>query len=69
MPEAQENWIAKRVNAAQNSYSVSEAIASAIKAELQTRMNERSLSAGELSALANKLLDAVLRHSDKEVAT
>lgn len=68
MADAQDDWIAKRVDTALKSCPVADEVGLAIKAQLQGTMRERALRPGELTALAKTLLDAVNSPPDEELA-
>lgn len=68
MPEAQKDWISKRVDTAREACPVADAIALAIKAQLQGTMRERALRSAELTALAKTLLDEVNNPAGEEAA-
>ena len=68
MADTQDDWIAKRVNAARKACPVADEVALAIKAQLQGTMRERTLRPLELTALAKILLDAVNNPTDEEAA-
>ena len=68
MPDAQDDWIEKRVDTAREACPVPDAVALAIKAQLQGTMRERSLRRSELTALAKTLLETVNNPPDAEVA-
>lgn len=57
MTETKHEWIAKRIDEARKGCPVREAIALAIKAQLQGTMHEHSLRPAELAALAKTLLN------------
>jgi len=57
MPEAQQDWITKRIDAARKVLPISDAIALTITAQLQGTMRERALRPAELTALAQILFD------------
>lgn len=57
MPEAHQDWITKRIDEARKGCPVPEAVALAIKAQLQGTMREHALRPAELTALAKSLLD------------
>lgn len=68
MADAQDDWIAKRVDTARKAYLVADEVALAIKAQLHGTMRERTLRPGELTALAKTLLEAVNNPPDEEAA-
>ena len=57
MPEAQQDWITKRIDAARKLWPISDAIALTITAQLRGTMRERALRPAELTGLAQILFD------------
>ncbi len=68
MADAQDDWIAKRVDMALKSHPVADEVGLAVKAQLQETMRERALHPGELTALAKTLLDAAGNPPDGDSA-
>ncbi len=68
MADAPNDWIEKRVDTAREACPVPDVVALAIKAQLQETMSERTLRRGELTALAETLLDAMNNPPDGEAA-
>jgi hypothetical protein len=54
-----DDWVTTRVNGARKALSVSDAVTTAIKDQLNGTMRERALRPGELTELAKTLLAAV----------
>ena len=68
MADAQDDWIAKRIDTARKACPVADKVALVIKVQLQETMRERTLRPGELIILAETLLDAVNNPPDDEAA-
>lgn len=69
MTDAQDDWIAKRIETARQACPIADKVAMAIKVQLQGPMRERTLRPGELTALSKTLLEAVNDSPDEEAAT
>ncbi len=67
MADAQDDWIAKRVDSALMSDPVADEVGLAVKTQLQETMREQILSLGELTSLAKTLLDAAGKRPDEEL--
>ena len=68
MIDAQDDWIAKRIETARKASPIADNVAMAIKVQLQGTMRERTLRPGELATLSKTLLDAVNNPPDEEAA-
>ena len=68
MPDAQNDWVAKRVETAHIAYPVADAVILTIKTQLKETMRERALRPAELATLAKTLLDAMNNPPGEEAA-
>ena len=68
MADAQNDWIARRVDTAREACPIAGKVASVIKFQMQGTMRERTLRPVELTAIAKILLNAVNNPPDKEAA-
>jgi hypothetical protein len=68
MSESQDDWLATRIEAAVREQQVAEAVALAVKTELQGTMGQRPLRPSELDALAVSLLKMTSQPQDRETS-
>lgn len=68
MADEQADWVTKRIDAARRTNAVSDAVAAALKMQLQGTMRERPLRASEQTTLAKSLLEALGEAPDPKAA-